>query len=165
MHAGAADRHGQTVGSLVCELNRERTVHWVTGTAAPCISIFKPVLMDVPLPSVGLSPGARFDSDQLWWRHERLHRAALASDFGRFIADIRAERDAVEDEFRIRVAAVLNDGRAVERARVIDECWRRAEELEAKWHARLRPISVDHPADYPQAWQELSQLAGIPEMG
>ena len=43
MHAAEAGRGGQTVNSMVSELTGNRAMHWVTGTAAPCLSIFKPV--------------------------------------------------------------------------------------------------------------------------
>ena len=56
MHAGADDCPAQTVGSMVSELHEGRVVHWVTGTAAPCISIFKPIVMDVSLPVHGPRP-------------------------------------------------------------------------------------------------------------
>jgi len=31
---------------MVSEIHRGAAVHWVTGTAAACLSIFKPVFMD-----------------------------------------------------------------------------------------------------------------------
>ena len=77
MHAADGERGGQTVGSLISELRASDAVHWVTGTAAPCTSIFKPVLVGIPLPSHGPRPTDRFDARTLWWMHERLHRAML----------------------------------------------------------------------------------------
>ena len=72
MHAAEGERGGQTVNSLVSELRGERAVHWVTGTAAPCSSIFKPVFADAPPPAHGPRPTDHFDPRVLWWRHERL---------------------------------------------------------------------------------------------
>ena len=49
------------VGSMVSEVSQRGAVCWVTATAAPCISIFKPVMLDVPLPPQGAAPTDRFD--------------------------------------------------------------------------------------------------------
>jgi len=71
-----------------------RIAHWVTGTAAPCTGIFKPVRVDTPL-DLGPAPDDRSDERSLWWRHERLHRRVLA-DPGRLLPLYAAERDALE---------------------------------------------------------------------
>jgi dipeptidase len=78
MHAADHDRRGQTTGSWVSTLDRSGAIHWVTGTAAPCTSIFKPVLLSAGLPSHGAEPTDRFDAATLWWRHELLHRRLLS---------------------------------------------------------------------------------------
>lgn len=160
MHAGAEDRPGQTVGAMVSELRRHTAVHWVTGTAATCISIFKPVLLEVPLPSFGPPPTDRFDARTLWWRHEQVHRAALLSDFGTFLEAIRPERDALETQFRARVASVLDGGDALERARVIEACWREALALEERWRERIA-LSVPQPGAHTRAWETLNRIAGL----
>ncbi len=66
----------------------------MTGTAAPCTSLFKPVAVDDPLEAIG-SPGAVADNESLWWRHERLHRAVMR-DPVRLGRAYFADRDAVE---------------------------------------------------------------------
>ncbi len=70
-------------------------MHWVTGTSAPCTSLFKPVLFETGLPPQGAAPTDRFDAAASWWRHEQLHRAMLA-DFGPSLAALEGERDALE---------------------------------------------------------------------
>lgn len=162
MHAGAADRLGQTTNSLVAELNAKNIVSWVTGTAAPCISVFKPVLFDVPLP-LGPAPNGRFDRSALWWRHESFHRAAVEGDFGRLIEDIRPEQEALEAKFRAEIAAVLTGGSAADRAQVVAECWSKAQTLESQWSTRITSALADRPAAYDLAWREFNALAGVPE--
>src|SRR6185437_9786522 len=90
MHASDADRGGQTVNSMVSELRGGSAVHWVTGTSAPCLSVFKPVLPGVALPPQGPRPTDRCDPATLWWRHEQAHRGMLR-DFATHLAAIRAE--------------------------------------------------------------------------
>jgi len=160
-HATDEARRSQTVGSMVSEVRFKNSVHWVTGTAAPCISIFKPVLLDVPMPSHGAPPTDRFDHQSLWWRHEALHRAAVLGDFAKFLDGIRPERDAVEASFLGRVNAVLNGGNGSERAQVVAECWREAIETETRWKTRFGKTEVSDRTPHAAAWLRMNRTAGI----
>jgi dipeptidase len=165
MHAGAEDSPGQTTGSMVSEVTGSYAIHWVTGTAAPCTSIFKPVLLNAPLPaSASLNPTDRFDAAKLWWRHEQLHRAALMSDFDGFLCKIADERDALEAQFDERIKSVLNGGDQADRARVVAECWRQANDAETRWSSYIDLQASSKPGDYVAGWSRLNQLAGL-ELG
>ena len=83
MHAGGLVAGAQTTASWVSELSAEGPLHWATATAAPCVSLFKPVRLQEPL---------TIDAE-LWWRHERLHRMALRDPESVGFLD---ERDRVE---------------------------------------------------------------------
>lgn len=96
MHAGGIVANSQTTASWVSLLG-DRTQHWVTGTAAPCTSIFKPVSVDEPV-DLGPTPDGRFDGRTLWWRHEILHRAA-AKDLAAVTSRFAHERDAIERDW------------------------------------------------------------------
>jgi secernin len=76
MHAGGLATNAQTTASWVAELTPGAAAHWVTGTAAPCTSLFKPASVGKPL-DLGPEPAGTYDPASLWWRHEVLHRAAL----------------------------------------------------------------------------------------
>lgn len=161
IHAGAEDRNGQTTGSLASELRAKDSVHWITATAVPCISIFKPVLMDVPLPSHGPRPTDQFDPSTLWWRHEKLHRTAVMGNFPKFISAIRPERDALEASFHQRVHEVLNGGNAAERSQVIAACWKEAIETEERWLAHVSKEAAPAGDPYLAGWKKMNQLAGL----
>lgn len=160
MHAGAEESPGQTVGALVSELRDSAAVHWVTGTAAPCLSIFRPFVFGVPLPAHGPRPTERFDGRALWWRHEQLHRAAIAGDFARFLSEIEPERNALEARFRARVDAVL-DGSESDKSCAIATCWREASEMEDRWLARATTLPPFPDRAGTAAWMRLSRLAGL----
>jgi secernin len=160
-HAGAEEHPGQTVGSMVSELRLTHAVHWVTGTAAPCISIFKPVLIDAALPSRGRRPTDHFDLATLWWRHERLHRAALMGNFAAFLDEIRPERDALEADFRARMTAVMSGGSPEERSHVVAECWKDAIEAEDRWIARIRRTARKPDTPYRAQWSNMNRIAGV----
>lgn len=160
MHAADDERAGQTVGSLVCELSRNGAVHWVTGTAAPCTAIFKPVFADAPPPPHGPRPTDRFDPRTLWWRHEQLHRAMLG-DFSIYLAAIRDERDALEATFRARIAAVLDGGTPADRAQVVAACWEEAMATEDRWLAEIDTTAPPGEAAYRTSWLDMNRLAGV----
>jgi len=161
MHAGTQDRAGQTTGSMVSEIGSMGAVHWVTGTAAPCLSIFKPVLLDVPLPAHGPPVTDRFNSKALWWRHEQLHRKALETDFAAFLCDIGPERDALELDFQNRVRSVLATGSAQDRAQVIAACWAEAMEKERQWSDCLKTSTSVRTGAYATTWQQMNRAAGL----
>jgi len=94
MHAGGLLAASQTTASWISELRPGAAQHWVTGTAAPCTGLFKPARVGEPL-DLGPAPTDRSDPQSLWWRHERLHRAAM-QDPVRLLPLFAAERDALE---------------------------------------------------------------------
>jgi secernin len=101
-HAGGLVTSTQSTASWVADLRPGSPGggrHWVTGTSAPCTSLFKPVAVTDRLDVDPSAPASnRFDPAYLWWRHERLHRLALR-DFA-VAADIFAgQRDRLEAEW------------------------------------------------------------------
>lgn len=94
MHAGGYVANAQTTASWVAELRPGAITHWVTGTAAPCVSLFKPVRVGEPL-DLGPAPTDVADRASLWWRHERLHRRVM-TDPTRLGPLILPERDQIE---------------------------------------------------------------------
>jgi hypothetical protein len=160
MHAAEGARRSQSVASMVTELREGQIVHWVTGTSAPCTSLFKPVVLELGLPAQGPAPTDRFDARTLWWRHERLHRRMLR-DFGPALAAVEAERDALETGFRAAIdRALIEGGLDVAIAR----CWAEAEAAEARWLAGLpapRPTSAAETS-HRRSWTRLNHVAGVP---
>jgi secernin len=98
MHPSGLVAASQTTGSWVADLSPAGSAHWVTGTAAPCTGLFKPVSVTEPI-DLGPEPVDRFDARCLWWRHELLHRRAQA-DPGRLIPRFADERAEVEARWR-----------------------------------------------------------------
>lgn len=88
---------GQTVGSLLGRLHKEGSNHWMTGTSAPCLSVFKPIVLRGAPVDVGPSPGSRFDGESLFWRHERLHRRILL-DRAKLPPEVERERRNLEQK-------------------------------------------------------------------
>lgn len=132
---------GATTAAWVSELAPLRTVHWVTATAAPCSSIFKPVFLEAPIPAHGPLPGAVEDQCSLWWRHEQL-RLALERGAEEEMSVYLQERDALEVRFEERISAFLasdGDPASASAAALVAECWREAGDWEYRWYDRLIP--------------------------
>ncbi|MCE9596362.1 MAG: C69 family dipeptidase [Spirochaetia bacterium] len=99
LHAKGPVTPSQTTGSMVAELrpNGKHTV-WLTGSAAPCLSLFKPVYFGSADPGVLAGVPTAAPDASLWWRHELLHRRALR-DYPRMHQLIREEYDRLENDF------------------------------------------------------------------
>ncbi|QQS10695.1 MAG: C69 family dipeptidase [Rhodospirillales bacterium] len=163
MHAAWGGSGGQTTGAMASWLKRgRRPVHWVTGSAAPCLSVFKPLFVDLGLPARERAPTGRFDPRTRWWRHERLHRAVL-EDYAARAAVVAAERDAMEAGFVARVAAVV-DADAAARRRVVAACWAEADAAEARWLAAVSamPVAARAALGYRRAWSKFNRAAAFP---
>lgn len=92
MHGGGLLASSQSTASWVAELKPGSCAHWVTGTAAPCTSLFKPVRIDQP---IAIIPARDAADDSLWWRHERLHRRVMRNP-GKLRPLFARERELVQ---------------------------------------------------------------------
>lgn len=164
MHAGGVDSNGQTTGTMVSELSAKRAVHWVTGTSSPCTSIFKPIFLDAMPRRGDLMPIDRFDPTTLWWRHEQIHRTAIAGHFQRFLDDVRGERDALEAQFIMRAAAAA-DGSRDDRAAAVAQCWQEADALETRWLTRLDRWTSSAATPQREGWARMNEIAGMATTG
>jgi len=165
MHAGFGPiRVSQTTGSLVVRLTSDEILCWVTGTAAPCIGIFKPVWLDAGLPTPAVDLSARYNPNALWWRHEVLHRAVL-QDYQKRLACYRAERDALEMEF-VQAAENLRGQPVNERAKFTATCFKQSAEALERWIEKVQRIPARQRESflYRYAWRRFIRAANIPEI-
>lgn len=154
-HAGFGPvRATGTTGSLVSHLAPDVQTHFVTGTAAPCTSIFKPLWLGNALPLDEPIPAGTYNAATLFWRHEALHRATLR-DYATCLALYRDERDELERAF---IAGALRCAPA-QRAEFSAHCFQHADQAEARWLARL-PRRKHYPGVlYARAWKQFDAQA------
>ncbi|NHJ40319.1 MAG: peptidase U34 [Asgard group archaeon] len=98
IHARNIFTPSQTTISMVSELSEKIQTHWITGTSAPCTSIFKPFFMPSNPIDELKKPKRIFSEENLWWKHELLHRLVLQDYMNRLNA-YRFERDELENQF------------------------------------------------------------------
>lgn len=155
-HAGFGPiRVAQSTGSMVAHVTADDVTVWLTGTSAPCTSVFKPVWFDGGLPEAP-RPGKRFDASTLWWSHELVHRETLRN-YPERIAAYAPDRDHLERGFLAGAAT------AVDRAAFTAECFAQAADAEEKWLAAVQGTrAATSPAWYRRAWRTWNDEAGMP---
>ena len=160
-HAGFGPiRISQTTGSMVSHLTPDVQTHFVTGTAAPCTSVFKPVWLGAELPSTGPAPTGVYDEASLFWRHEALHRATLRN-YAAGLPLYAAERDALERQF-VAEALVFRGRPTPDRAAYSANCFAAADEAEFGWCERLAGAHLPDSRSYfhASAWRTFRPRRG-----
>lgn len=145
-----ARQAGQTTGSMVSRLHPSSAMHWLTGTSSPCLSVFKPVCLGGELISTGPEPGAGFDGESLFWRHERLHRAVLG-DYEKRKAAFDDARLALE----MKCLSLTSDD-----AGVFQSCWEEHRQSIPDWIAEVEKTanSFNRFSMFHRYWKKQDEL-------
>ena len=166
LHASGMTAPSQTTGSLVAELpgDGKPATFWATGTAAPCLSVFKPIYIPGSnlVEDQRMRPGARPDGS-LWWQHEVLHRAALV-DYPAVAAIVRPLQQELEQDFQTKDRYYKeHKARPAELDAFSAECFERAQNalLQAldQLPSPLRGRGL-HPF-YRRYWRGINRSVGI----
>jgi dipeptidase len=165
IHAGPQEnRWWQADGVMVTDVDEHGILIWVTGTSGNCVSIFKPVFLGMDLPDIGPTPTEHFDPRSLWWKHELLHRRAMA-DFDNLVPEIRKDFDILEKEFLCE-AETVKKGTQEEKKDFTEYCFQKSMQATEAWIARLRArtdLKFEDEA-YHGMWQKLNAEAGLAGM-
>lgn len=144
MHGGGIVASSSSTAGWVSDLGSG--THWITGTSAQCLALFKPVRVGEPV-DIGQAPTDRADPDSLWWRHERLARAVMADPELRS-AHFRTERDDLENEW---ISAQPTGA----------EAFAAGSEALERWHSGV-PVSDDlRPWWVKRYWNRRNDSAGV----
>ncbi len=164
-------RPSQSTGAMVAHLKKDLSTIWATGTSATCTSIFKPLfLCGEVFPSMGKPPTGTYDSESLWWQHERLHRQVI-QDYATRMAVFRQERDRLEESFMKEagecVAACYGKSRE-EQAQMLSSlsqsCFQRAGEATQSWIEKVAstPLQSSPSILFSMSWRSFNRRANIP---
>jgi len=132
MHAGWGPiRIDQTTGSMVVDLSKEPSVIWITGTSAPCLSVFRPIIFS------DFHEDTVISSEADWQRNEVFHRKALFC--GDTILDtFSSERDQLELEFvKENEKGLRNQLQVTRRVEEFSSRWREKMAAEKPVHGRF----------------------------
>ena len=165
IHAGPQDnRWWQADGVMVTDVSEHGALIWVTGTSGNCISIFKPVFMGINLPEIGPAPTEHFDPSCLWWKHELLHRRAMA-DFDNLVPEIRRDFDALENEF-VAESESMKKSTLDEKCDFMEYCFCKSLQATETWISRLRAHKdlTFKDAPYRAMWRKFNAEAGLTGM-
>ena len=142
MHAGGWLVASQTVSSLVSELTPTGQQHWATGTAAPCLSVFRPVHLQQPR-DIGTPTGT--PNESLWWRFETVHRVLLSAE-----PSVREQYLADRELTQMRLLEAT-----------ADDAWAIADSWLLGWQEKLRlPANIDtRPRFLQRYWRRVEAQA------
>lgn len=142
---------GQTTASMIGELRAGAPRAWLTGTSAPCLSVFKPVPLGREAIDTGPAPSRGFDDASLFWRSERLHRAVLR-DYDPRRASFEDQRVALEAQ-----ALAADPSEA-------SDVWRAHREAVTGWAARAGAVPPTRRArPFDLFWRVQSFRDGVPK--
>jgi secernin len=164
MHYGFGPvRINQSVGSMVSHLLPDVQTHWLTGTSAPCTSIFKPVWLEAGLPGIGPEPTGTYDETCLWWRHEAFHRKVL-ENYPAYAKSFFDERDRQEAEF-VESAKAYSGASLADKKSFSVACFTKAQELLNAWKKQIAGMGVQKQMKfyYAAAWKSINQQAKLPD--
>lgn len=158
MHAGFGPvRVSQTTGSMVVEQENDNLVVWVTGSAAPCLSIFKPMSFKQTENYFGSSPQLDYDPYSYWWQQEIIHRSII-QDYPQLSPDYQKERDKLENKFIEEMKSSMN------KLEMIESCFNKAKELQKKWIEKIYNEKIKNKTNflYKNFWNKNNRSAKIP---
>ena len=146
----------QTTGSMTVQLKNNRITVWVTATSAACLSVFKPIDISSGSFSDAGQPGAKYDKNSLWWKHEVLHREILKDYQNRkqlIQKDLNAFQSEIIEQFYKNKDLWNNELFFQKNSELIDE-----------WIRRVKSIPVQEKPNfiYRRYWEKLNKKAGIP---
>ena len=127
----------QTVGSTVADLDTSAPVAWVTGASAPCIALFKPLVLDAE--GAGLFGEAEQEEALSYWlENERIARN-LHNNYGEKHRAIEQLRVPLEQRFEKTMA----DAAPEYRKQAARECFELEKEYRVAVWKTIEPL--DHP--------------------
>jgi len=160
MHAGWGPIRGsQSAGSMVSLLDRSDTVHWLTGTSAPCTSLFKPVWLDCGLPDHGQNPDGTYNEKTLFWSHETIHRAIL-QDYATRLSLIKPDQERFEVQMYSEVSQNITES-FNKRKSISEKYFKMSQDIEATWFQKVSTQQSKHKNKllYRSAWNKIDDEA------
>jgi len=165
MHTGFGPvRESQSVASLVADVTNHNQTYWITGTSAPCTSLFKPVWIDAGIPDIGQSPTGEYDDTSLFWQHELLHRRILRN-YEDSMKLGRQEQARLQASFVAKTQQAESKGVDL-RSKLSQNCFTETAHFEKNWKKLIvdQVVESKDPFLYRSAWNHINQKASIDKL-
>ena len=160
MHAGFGPIRGsQSTASMVVEITNGFPKVWVTGSSAPCLSLFLPVSISHPIALFENFPEKTYDGQSYWWQHELIHRRMI-NNYPLLKNEFQKERDLIEKQFIEQINEVTSDNAITEFSKEASEI---GEQFLQRW-IKLTAKKIQHSHNrflYKIAWNNFNKSAGI----
>ncbi|MBD3195589.1 MAG: peptidase U34 [Candidatus Lokiarchaeota archaeon] len=163
MHYTSFITPSQSTGSHIAHLKKDIQVHWVTGTSAPCTSLYKPFFF----PNGGLQLNQEvsekhYNHNSLWWRHEKLHRLILM-DYQKRLNMIRPERNKLEARFHKDVKDVISGNKENEQEKmhqIATEAFNISFKKIDEWINQIKDLDIENKPNYfyRRRWKKLNKF-------
>jgi dipeptidase len=176
VHAKGITNPSQSTISLVAELDEKLQLNWITGTSAPCLSTFKPVFLPGGLPKISTPTTEFYNENNLWWRHEFLHRLVL-QDYVHRTNLFMAERNIAEQiiisetsKFLEQHTTKYKDLESEESRKILREytkiIFEKVQDAEEKWIEKVKnePIKKKTNVSYRIYWAKRNKWNKMPKM-
>ena len=127
----------QTVGSLVADLDKSGPIAWVTGSSAPCIALFKPMVLDAEGAGI-FSEDQQEQALNYWLENESISRN-LQNNYVEKHQAVEKLRAPLERRFEETMISSAPE----HRKQAVQECF----ELEKEYRAAVWKAicALDHP--------------------
>lgn len=149
----------QSTASMVAHLKEADHTFWVTASSAPCTGIFKPVWIgDGILPNINPNISGKYNDQNYWWFHEKLHRQVIR-DYANRIHALEKERNEFENEMMIKADEIESK----EKEEFCHQAFLKSRKLTMEWIQRLEsfPIKKRSGLIYSQYWKSMNRKAGL----
>lgn len=155
MHAGFGPvRINQTTGSMVVDYSGEIPVIWITGTSAPCLSVFRPVLFKQYLTDTVIS------SQDDWLSNEKFHRRMLFLP-PEIVQDFSLERDRIELEL-VKMMTEAARFSLAEQINAVTGCHELRRNFLNGWTEKVTKLDLVHGHYlYRNAWRNFNKKADL----
>jgi len=162
-HASGITNPSQTTGSHVAHIGEKIQVHWITGTSAPCTSVFKPMILgNGTYPP--LEAKEMYSDSSLWWEHEKIHRLIIRN-YDKLIGEVKGEIEVLESQWFDEVRTLMNKSDEQGLFRRTKEILLRSLEIENQWFKlvknRYDSMKKQKHRRYERYWRNLNKKVGL----
>ncbi|TXT58237.1 MAG: Dipeptidase [Promethearchaeota archaeon] len=164
----------QSTASLISHLEENFQIHWVSGTSAPCTSLYKPIFFPEPdLSTYGSLAGSQYNPKSTWWQHEKLHRLVLL-DYQKRLNEYIHERNELEADFskevnqlKLEIKSSPNEDQIKAMSDLSKESFEISRKKTDQWIKKIQNLPIENSPGffYRRRWKKINSYDDLPIEG